>query len=62
MLGIFFTAPLLILGKIFGRKLGLDVKLGLSELDGRNYKRKYRQRMTLFVLWLVVPVLLIAFF
>lgn len=60
MFGIFLSAPLLMLGKLFGGKLGLDVKLGLSELDRRNYKRKYRQRMAIFVLWFVVPILLIA--
>lgn len=60
MLGIFLIAPFLMLAKLFGRKLGFDVKLGLSELDRRNYKRKYRQRMTLFVLWLVVLVVLVA--
>ena len=60
MLGIFLSAPFLMLAKLFGRKLGFDVKLGLSELDRRNYKRKYRQRMTLFVLWLVVLVVLVA--
>ncbi|MDX9751318.1 MAG: hypothetical protein RBT71_09590 [Flavobacteriales bacterium] len=62
MLGIFLKAPLLMLGKVFGGKFGFDVKLGLSDLDRRNYKRKYRQRMTLFVLWLVVFFALIAFF
>ena len=60
MLGIFLKAPLLMIGKVFGRKLGFDVKLGLSELDRRNYTKKYRQRMTLFVLWLVVFIALIA--
>lgn len=60
MLGIFLQAPFLMLGKVFGRKLGFDVKLGLSELDRRNYKRKYRQRMSLFVLWLGVFIALIA--
>ncbi|MCB9170487.1 MAG: hypothetical protein H6594_09085 [Flavobacteriales bacterium] len=60
MLWVFLKAPLLLLGKVFGRKLGLDVKLGLSELDRRNYRRKYRQRMALFVLWLVVLIGLIA--
>lgn len=60
MLGIFPKAPLLMLGKVFGRKLGLDVKLGLSELDRRNYKRKYRQRMGLYILWLIVFIALIA--
>lgn len=60
MLGIFLKAPLLMLGKVFGRKLGLNVKLGLSELDRRNYKRKYRQRMSLFILWLIVFIALIA--
>lgn len=60
MLGIFLKVPLLMLGKVFGRKLGLDVKLGLSELDRRNYKRKYRQRMGLFILWLMVFIALVA--
>lgn len=60
MLGIFLKSPLLMIGKVFGRKLGFDVKLGLSELDRRNYTKKYRPRMTLFVLWLVVFIALIA--
>jgi len=60
MLGIFFKAPFLMIGKVFGRKFGFDVKLGLSELDRRNYAKKYRQRMTLFVLWLVVFIALIT--
>ena len=62
MLWIFLKAPLLMLGKVFGRKFGFDVKLGLSDLDRRNYERKYRQRMTLFVLWLVVFIMLVASF
>ena len=58
ILGIFLSAPLLILGKVFGGKLGLDVKLGLSELDRRNYKKKYRQRMAVLIagilFWIVL--------
>lgn len=49
LLGIFLIAPFLIIGKILGRKLFLDVKLGLSELDRRNYKKKYRQRVAMLI-------------
>ncbi|MEZ4737870.1 MAG: hypothetical protein R2818_00540 [Flavobacteriales bacterium] len=45
LLGLFLFAPLLVLGKLLGAHLFLDIKLGLSELDRHNFKRKYRQRM-----------------
>lgn len=49
LLGLFLIAPLLVLGKLLGAHLFLDIKLGLTELDRRNFKRKYRQRMTALV-------------
>lgn len=60
MSGIFFSAPFVILGKIFGRKFGSDIKLGLTELDKRNYNRKYKQRMTLLVLGTVFWAILLS--
>ena len=58
LLDIFLIAPLLIIAKIFGRKLFLDVKLGLTELDRRNYKKKYRQRVAMLIagtlFWFIV--------
>jgi len=58
LVGIFLIAPLLIIGKIIGRKVFLDVKLGLSELDRRNYKKKYRQRVAMLIagsmFWFIV--------
>ena len=47
--GIFLIAPLLIIGKILGSKFFLDVKLGLSELDRRNFKKKYGQRVAMLI-------------
>jgi hypothetical protein len=49
LLGLFLIAPLLVLGKLMSAHLSLEVKLGLTELDRRNFKRKYRQRMTALV-------------
>lgn len=58
LLGIFLVAPLLIIGKIIGRKFFLNVKLGLSELDRRNYRKKYRQRVAMLIggtlFWFIV--------
>lgn len=58
LLGIFLVAPWLILAKILGRKIFLGVKLGLSELDRRNYKKKYRQRVVMLItgtlFWFIV--------
>jgi len=50
------------LGKFFAGHLFMEVKLGLTDLDRENYKRKYRQRMTIFVLWLVLLFSLVANF
>ncbi len=58
--GIFLVAPFLMLGKLFAGKLFLEVKLGLTALDRENYKRKYRQRMTVFVVWLLLFVAAIS--
>ena len=60
LLGIFFIAPMLMLGKLFAVTLYFKIKLGLTELDRDNYKRTYRQRMTLFVVWLVLISLVLA--
>lgn len=58
LLGILLIAPLLIIGKVVGSKLFLNVKLGLTELDRRNYKKKYRQRVAMLIagtlLWFIV--------
>lgn len=60
LLGIFFIAPMLMLGKLFARSWSFDLKLGLTDLDRDNYKRKYRQRMTIFVLWLLLLIAVVA--
>ena len=58
LLGIFLIAPFMIIAKILGKKLFLEVKLGLSELDRRNYKKKYRQRVAMLIagtlFWFIV--------
>ena len=54
-------APILMFGKVFAGHLFLEIKLGYTELDRDNYKRKYRQRMTVFVIWLVLLFALIAY-
>ena len=62
LLGVFLIAPILMFGKVFAGHLFLEIKLGFTELDRDNYKRKYRQRMTVFVIWLVLLFALIAYF
>lgn len=62
LLGIILVAPLLMLGKLFAGHLFMEVKLGLTYLDRENYKRKYRQRMSIFVLWLALLFSLVAHF
>jgi len=59
-LGIFLIAPVLLLGKLFAWSWSFGIKLGLTDLDRDNYKRKYRQRMTIFVLWLLLLIALIS--
>ena len=54
-------APILMFGKVFAGHLFLEIKLGFTELDRDNYKRIYRQRMTVFVIWLVLLFALIAY-
>lgn len=58
--GILLIAPLLVLGKVVGSTFFLDVKLGLTELDRRNYRRKYRQRMAMLIAGVLGWSLLIA--
>ena len=60
LLGIFLIAPLLMLGKVFAGHLFMEVKLGLTALDRENYKRKYYQRMTIFVVWAMLLISCIA--
>jgi hypothetical protein len=60
LLGIFFIAPILMLGKLFAMTMYFEIKLGLTDLDRDNYKRKYRQRMTLFVVWFVLLLVVVA--
>lgn len=58
MAGVFFAAPFLLLGKVISWKFHFKFKLGLSELDRRNYRKKYRQRMWMLIagtaFWLLV--------
>jgi len=60
LLGIFLIAPLLMLGKVFAGHLFMKVKLGLTALDRENHKRKYYQRMTIFVVWAMLLISCIA--
>ena len=57
---IFLSAPLLVAGKILSGRPGsfIKVKLGLSELDRRNYKKKYRQRMGALIAGTLIWVVL----
>lgn len=57
---VFLGAPFMIAAKLLGRKFGLEIKLGLTELDKRNYTRKYRQRMTALVLGTLLWVFLFS--
>lgn len=57
---IFLSAPLLLIGKIISLKLPLNFKLGLSELNRRNYRKKYRQRMWLLIAGAVFWFLILA--
>lgn len=49
MAAIFFSSPFLLIGKVISWKLHFNFKLGLSELDRRHYRRKYRQRMGMLI-------------
>ena len=56
---IFLSAPFLVAGKILsGRRRLLNIKLGLTELDRRNYKKKYRQRMAALIAGTLIWVIL----
>ena len=52
----FIGAPLLLATRVGLNHFGF--KLGLSELDRRNFKKKYRQRMAMLIagtlFWIVV--------
>ncbi|MBZ0207763.1 MAG: hypothetical protein K8H89_15715 [Flavobacteriales bacterium] len=50
MAEIFLSAPFLLVVKVLSWKIHLNFKLGLTELDRRNYKRKYRQHMAMLIL------------
>lgn len=51
LLPVFFGAPFMIAAKyLTGIRGELKFKLGLSDLDRRNYKKKYRQRMAALIL------------
>jgi len=60
LFGIFLIAPLLMLGKVFAGHLFMEVKLGLTALDRENYKGKYYQRVTIFVVWAMLLISCIA--
>ena len=57
---IFLGAPFMIAAKFFARQFGLEIKLGLTELDKRNYMIKYRQRMTALVLGTLLWIFLFS--
>ncbi|MBS1582301.1 MAG: hypothetical protein JST66_08900 [Bacteroidetes bacterium] len=58
MARIFIMAPFLVLMKLISWKFHFSFRLGLTELGAGNFKKKYRQRMTLLVagtsLWILV--------
>ena len=56
MVLIFLGSPVILAGRFFLHDWG--VKLGLSELDRRNYRKKYLQRWALLaagtIFWIVI--------